>query len=330
MNSKRWIALIAAVVLFAFSIGFRFTMQLTSSFMNDVFDIEDDFIEETMIEDGDMSNRIAKLSLRGQIMETEQATFASVEGFNEERLIEQIERAGEDDTIKAILLEVDSPGGDVGITSHIHRQITEMQEEYEKPIYVTMGSSAASGGYYVSAPADKIFAEPSTLTGSIGVIMQSINFGGFLEKHGVDFMTIKSDKHKDIMSPARDMTKEEKKIMQSMVDEMYDEFIDVVVDGRGMDEGTVRELADGRVYTGKQAEENGLVDEVGTYDDALAALKDDYDLEDAAVIEYNNNLDFFTSFGASMNNLFNKDNLNLDTIKSMVQQSNEPRILYMN
>src|SRR5699024_11506493 len=80
------------------------------------------------------------------------------------------------------------------ITSHIHRQITEMQEEYEKPIYVTMGSSAASGGYYVSAPADKIFAEPSTLTGSIGVIMQSINFGGFLEKHGVDFMTIKRDR----------------------------------------------------------------------------------------------------------------------------------------
>src|SRR5699024_11870652 len=106
--------------------------------------------------------------------------------------------------------------------------------------------------------------------------------------------------HKDIMSPARDMTKEEKKIMQSMVDEMYDEFIDVVVDGRGMDEGTVRELADGRVYTGKQAEENGLVDEVGKYDDALAALKDDYNLEDAEVIELNNIIILFTSFGASM------------------------------
>src|SRR5699024_6759864 len=147
-------------------------------------------------------------------------------------------------------------------TFHIHRQITEMLEEFEKPIYVTKGSSAASGGYYVSAPADKIFAEAYTLTGPIGVFMQSINVGGFVEEHVVDFMTIKSDKHKDIMSPAREMTKEEKKIMQSMVDEMYDEFIDVVVDGRGMDEGTVRELADGRVYTGKQAEENGLVDEV--------------------------------------------------------------------
>src|SRR5699024_1415539 len=111
-----------------------------------------------------------------------------------------------------------------------------------------------------------------------------------------DFMTIKRDMHKDIMSPARDMTKEEKKSMQSMVDEMNVALIDVVVDGRGMDEGTVRELAGGRVYTGKQAGENGLVGEVGTYDDALAALKDDYDLEDAAVIEYNNNLDFFTSF----------------------------------
>src|SRR5699024_11200742 len=169
----------------------HFRIQFTVSYMNYEIDIEDDVIEETMIEDGDMSNRIVKLSLRGQIMEPEQAPFASVEGFNEERLLEHIERAGEDDTIEAILFAVDSPGGDVGITSHIHRQITEMQEEYEKPIYVTMGSSAASGGYYVSAPADKIFAEPSTLTGSIGVIMQSINFGGFLEKHGVDFMTIK-------------------------------------------------------------------------------------------------------------------------------------------
>src|SRR5699024_12302578 len=106
--------------------------------------------------------------------------------------------------------------------------------------------------------------------------------------------------------------------MQSMVDEMYDEFIDVVVDGRDMDEDTVRELADGRVYTGKPAEENGRVDEVGTYDEALAALKDDNALADAAVIEYNNNIDFFTSFVASINTLFTKDTLHIDTIKSMV------------
>src|SRR5699024_12268318 len=106
MNSKRWIELIAALVLFAFSIGFRLTMQLTSRFMNDVFDIEDDFIEETIIEDGDMSNRIAKLSLRRQIMETEQTPITSVEGINEERLREQIERADEDDTIKAIIFEM--------------------------------------------------------------------------------------------------------------------------------------------------------------------------------------------------------------------------------
>src|SRR5699024_6181423 len=144
-----WIALIAAVVLFAFSIGFRFTMQLTSSFMNDVFDIEDDFIEETMIEDGDMSNRIAKLSLCGQIMETEQAPFASVEGFNEERFLERIDSADQDHTLIVIEFEVDSPGGDVGITSHLQRRITEMQEEYENGVYITTESSAASPGYYV-------------------------------------------------------------------------------------------------------------------------------------------------------------------------------------
>lgn len=328
MNSKRWIALIAAVVLFVFSIGFRFTMEIASTFMNDLFDFEEDFIEETLVEDGDMNNRIATLSLNGEIMPTEASPFLAEDGFNEGALLEQIEKAGEDDTIKAILFQVDSPGGDVGITAHIHRKIVEMQEEFDKPIYVTMGSSAASGGYYVSAPADKIFAESSTLTGSIGVIMQSINFSGLLDKYGVDFTTIKSAKHKDIMSPAREMTEEEEDIMQSMVDEMYDEFIDVVVDGRDMDEGTVRELADGRVYTGNQAEENGLVDEVGNYEDALDALKEDHDLEDAAVVEYGGDMDFLTTFGASVKGFLNKDKLNFQSIQEMIRESDQPRAMY--
>src|SRR5699024_9499864 len=129
-----------------------------------------------------------------------------------------------------------------------------------------MGGMAASGGYYVAAPADKIFAEATTLTGSIGVIMESVNYAELAENHGVKFNTFTSGKHKDIMSPSREMTEEEHDIMQSMIDEMYDEFVDVIVDGRGMDEQTVREVGDGRIYTGKQAKEVELIDDLGSLD----------------------------------------------------------------
>lgn len=155
MNSKRWIAIIAAVVLFVVSIGFRFTMEMASSFMNDMFDI-DDMTEEVMVEEGDMTKRIAVLSLDGEIM-PESGDSLFQEGYMHDAFLEQIEQAAEDETVKAILFKVDSPGGAVGETAQIHRKLIEMQEEYDKPIYVSMGSTAASGGYYVSAPADKIY-----------------------------------------------------------------------------------------------------------------------------------------------------------------------------
>src|SRR5699024_4419909 len=110
---------------------------------------------------------------------------------------------------------------------------------YDTPYYVSMGDMAASGGYYVAAPADKIFALPTTITGSIGVIMESMNFAGLAEDFGITFNTIKSGKHKDIMSANREMTDEEKEILQDIVDEMYDEFVQIIVDGRGMDEAYV-------------------------------------------------------------------------------------------
>src|SRR5690625_1378587 len=184
-----------------------------------------------------------------------------------------IEKAAEDTTIAGLIIRIDTPGGAVVETAQIHEALLELQNEYDKPFYVSMGNTAASGGYYVSAPANKIFAEAATLTGSIGVIMESINFAELAENYGIHFNTIKSGKHKDILSPSREMTSEEEAILQSMIDEMYDEFVQVIVDGRGMNESTVRELADGRVYTGKQAQENGLIDEVGSLKDAIEAME---------------------------------------------------------
>ena len=328
MNTKRWLAIIIAVVLVFVSVGFNFAMNVVSGLFSDVFSFDDPYmLDEKVIETGDFDERIAVLNLDGMIMDME-TSFLS-EGYNHDLFLHTIEKAGEDPTVAAIILKVDSPGGAVGPTAQIHRTIVEMQEEYEKPIYVSMGSMAASGGYYVAAPADKIFAEPATITGSIGVIMENINFAGLAEMYGIDFNTIKSGKHKDIMSSNREMTDEEREILQSIIDEMFDDFVQVIVDGRNMDDKTVRELADGRIYTGKQAKEVDLVDEVGTFEDALAAMKEDYDLESAQVFQYEDSLSFFGSFSMSVQSLFKSDHSELEQIMTLLRNSDKPRAMYL-
>lgn len=328
MNTKRWVAIIAAVVLLFVSIGFRFTMNLASGILNDFADFDQDFIDEIVLEDGDLMNRIAVLNLEGVIQNTGESLLFD-EAYNHESFLQSIQKAGEDETIKAILLKVNTPGGGVGETEDIYRELKHVQEKYEKPIFVSMGTTAASGGYYAATPADKIFAEPSTLTGSIGVIMESINVSGLAEKYGIRFNTIKSGKHKDIMSQTREMTEEEHDILQSIIDEMYSDFVNVIVDGRQMSESEVRELGDGRVYTGRQAKENGLVDEVGTYDDALTALKDEYDLESATVIQYGTHLGIFGTIGLNLKNIFQSEDEKLGIVTELIRMSDQPRAMYL-
>ena len=164
----------------------------------------------------------------------------------------------EDDTIKAVVLQVNSPGGGVVESAQIYDKIKEVQEEIGIPFYVSMGSMAASGGYYISAPADKIFVNKETMTGSIGVIMESVNYGKLAEKYGVDFVTIKTGPYKDIMSPTRDMTEDERAMLQDMINESYESFVDIIEEGRGMTEAEVKKVADGRIMNGRQAIEAGL------------------------------------------------------------------------
>lgn len=328
MNTRRWLALILAIALFVVSIGFNFAMSVVAGLFEGVMSFEELALEEEVIEDGDWSERIAVINLEGVIMEGETSIFMA-DGYNHDSILKMIREAGEDPSIAGIILKVNSPGGAVGPTAEIHRTIVDIQEEYEKPIYVSMGSMAASGGYYVAAPADKIFAEPATITGSIGVIMENVNFAGLAEKYGISFNTIKSGKHKDIMSSNREMTKEEREILQSIVDEMFDDFVQVIVDGRNMDEATVRKLADGRIYTGRQAKEVDLVDEVGTFEDALAALKKDHDLEDAQVFQYNDSLGFFSGLGVTLQNIFQSDTNEIEKIMTLLRYSDKPQAMYL-
>ena len=176
-------------------------------------------------------------------------------------------RAEKDTAVKAIVLRIESPGGEIAPCQEILWEIEGVKET--KPVVVSMGGTAASGGYYISTKADKIVALPTTMTGSIGVISQVMNVEGLLEKLGIEVETFKGGKYKDMYSGFREMTPEEEEIMQGMIDEYYEQFIDVVAEGRGLSKDEVRNLATGQIYTGTEAKELGLVDALGGLDTAI-------------------------------------------------------------
>ncbi|MBI4691770.1 MAG: signal peptide peptidase SppA [Nitrospirae bacterium] len=181
--------------------------------------------------------------------------------------VDEIKGHIKDASIKAIILRVDSPGGAVGPSQEIYEEVKKATSK--KKIVVSMGSIAASGGYYISAPATRIIANPGTLTGSIGVIMEIPNLEGLMNKIGVKTEVIKSGKHKDIASVFRKMGKEERVILQGVLDDVHEQFIKAVSDGRNIPFDKVKEIADGRIFTGRQALDAGLVDKLGTLEDAV-------------------------------------------------------------
>ncbi len=218
-------------------------------------------------------------------------------GAYSDQIVEHLEQAQEDSSVKAIVLRVNSPGGSVVASDEIYQQMLEV----EKPIVVSMGELAASGGYYISAPADVIMANPATLTGSIGVITQVPNLEELMEKIGVEVVVIKSGIHKDEGSPFREMTEEEKAIWQAIIDEAYGQFVAIVAEGRDLPEEKVREIADGRVYTGKQAMELGLVDELGNLPEAIDRAAELGGIEgEPRLVEYHRPPTLFESFFGSL------------------------------
>ena len=230
--------------------------------------------------------------------------------------------------MKGVVLEVNSPGGGVVESADIYDALRMIQVEREIPLYVSMGGMAASGGYYVSAPAEKIFVNRETITGSIGVIMESVNYAKLAEKYGIDFNTIKTGPYKDIMSGSREMKDEERVMLQEMINDSYERFVDIIEEGRGMTEAEVKKVADGRIMNGRQAIEAGLADEYGKASDVIAAMKEDYDLQNATVFEYTS-LDSWTSlFGVKAGNLFG-GNIESELIGKLLYDYNAPRMMYL-
>ena len=210
-------------------------------------------------------NKVAVIPLSGPVQAERTALFFGGSVISPQLVRNQLERAREDYAVKAVVLQIESPGGSVAACQEILNEI----ERLEKPIVVSLGTLAASGGYFISAKADKIVALPGTLTGSIGVISQVPNLKGLFEKLGIEMEVFTAGKYKDMYAGVRELTPEERELLQEMTDQLYDQFVQVVVDGRGLSEAKVRDLATGQLYTGKQAKELGLVDELGGLDTAI-------------------------------------------------------------
>jgi protease-4 len=278
-------------------------------------------LEECVLDEGSSHNKIAVITVDGIITSHE----ADEAGNNMVDVIKaQLDRAADDDHVKAVILKVDSPGGEVMASDEINKAIEDFQTDEAddhgkpgkkgKPVICSMGSLAASGGYYISAPCRWIVANELTLTGSIGVIMHGINYRGLMDKLGVAPVTYKSGKFKDMLSPDRETNEipaEEHAMVQALIDETYEKFKGVVADGRAnahdlnKKEGKPlaenwADYADGRVVSGTQALDLGLVDELGDFDDAVDRAEKIAHISDSTLIEYRERYDisnFLSMFG---------------------------------
>ena len=230
-------------------------------------------------------DHISVLYINGTISGDSGDSLYSENTYNHQWVLNRLDDAIGNPNNKGLILFIDTPGGGVYETDEIYLKLKEYQQT-GRPIYSAMGSMAASGGYYISAPADKIIANRNCWTGSIGVTIGTIfDVSQLLDKYGIKTVTITSGKNKAMGSTVDPMTKEQKAIFQSLVDEAYEQFVSIVAEGRHMDVGQVKKLADGRIYTAKQALSNGLIDQIGTLDEAVADMKSQYGLEGCEVYD---------------------------------------------
>jgi protease-4 len=205
-----------------------------------------------------------------QVVGADRIALVKLEGLlvSSEHIVDELNDYAEDSSIKAIVIRIDSPGGGVVASQEIYNAIKNARHEGKK-VVASMGTVAASGGYYVAAAADRIVANPGTLTGSIGVKMEFANIEKLLEKIGVKGMVVKAGEYKDVGSPFRDMSEPEKKILQDVIDDVHSQFIKAVAEGRNLQEADVRTIADGRIFTGRQALDLKLVDQLGDLTDSI-------------------------------------------------------------
>lgn len=236
---------------------------------------------------GDNKNKIALLHIEGTIQGGTPTLFNN-QTYDHQLVLDTIKAIKKDDTIKGVILVINSPGGAVYESQQVYKELLALKEERKIPVHAVFKSIAASGGYYIATASDHITASQETLTGSIGVIMGGKNYTDLFKKLGISSNIIKSGSHKDIGSNAREMTDEEKQILQTMINGAYERFVDVVEKGRKLPREEVKKLADGRIYDGQQALEKGLVDSIGFVDDAIDYMAKEIKVEKPMVIDISN------------------------------------------
>ena len=301
---KRWIVFTAAFALTGCFKGFVLTPTYG-----------DGPLVETRIKKADSCfcrDKVAVIEVSGIIMNARSSGLLSSGENPVSAFREKLDLARKDKHVKAVVLRINSPGGAVTASDVMYQDLLNFRRETGKPVVACMMDVAASGAYYLAMACDEIYAHPSTVTGSIGVIMSLYNAAGLFQKIGVASEPIKSGPNKDLGNPGRPMTLEERAILQGMVNSFYDQFVQVVVQGRHLPEDRVRALADGRVYTGVDAQKLGLVDKVGYLEDAIREAKALACIEDASLVAYDGCDGYRGSIYAGLPKIPSEINVKLD------------------
>ncbi len=313
---------VCTLLLFTLFIG---SLVLSRAFVTDTTGKK--HVAETIVE-GSGDNKIAIISVRG-ILSSESAEGLFIEKPSIVEVVkQQLEQAATDAQVKAVLLEVDSPGGGITASDVIYNNILKFKTDTKKKVVVYMQDIAASGGYYISSAADAIVAHPTTITGSIGVIMPLINVAELINRYGIKDSSITSGDMKGIGSPLKPMTPGETAILKEIIDEMYMQFVKVVSTGRHLDIESVKQIADGRIYTGKQALEKGLIDQLGYLEDAIGLSKKLAGLTDATIIRYEKHYGLADLFGVMSGRFFQGNTIRLDISQLQEQGSAKPMYLW--
>ncbi len=261
-------------------------------------------MDEKVLKDGSPDQGVAVIRIEGIISSQGQTDFLGNETPDmASTTIRKIEKAKNDPDIKAVLLEVNSPGGEAYASKLIYNKLLELKEA-DKKLVVLMKSTAASGGYLISAPADHIVASSMTTTGSIGVIVTGIDFKGLYQKLGItEFHVVNSQGDLKLLEGLDNKESESYKVLQSILDDVYDDFVSIVADGRGKTVEETEKLADGRIYSGKQAKELDLVDSIGELEAAEEAIEQTASLDEPTYVLYEDKTDSFSLYSLSLKRL---------------------------
>lgn len=278
---------------------------------------EDHFREQTLSGEGE--DKIVVVSLQGIILNQVEVLGAGAEAITPEKVARILKSLQKDEKVKAVILDIESPGGSAVASDRIFESIENFKKDSHKPIVSLMGDTVASGGYYIAAATDKIIANPSTLTGSIGVLASTYKVRELLDKIGIKAEVYKKGTYKDILSSTRETTDEERTIIDSILEDAYQQFLNRVASGRKLDDARVRTLANGRIYSGKQAKEAGLVDELGNLEKAVSMSKELSKTPKAKVIRI------------ETSNLFNQlfSSFSLGSILTFFKPLSSPKVWYL-